>query len=85
MTLIQRTVLALRATGMAALPADAAAQQRRVGPSVEASLGAGMGGGVYIPPRGRGHGCRADGAGRHCLVEHVRPERHGTGVGMRVR
>ena len=47
MMIIQRTVLVLLAAGMAALPADAAAQQRRFGPSVEASLGASLGGGLY--------------------------------------
>jgi hypothetical protein len=54
MMIIQRTVLILLAAGMAALPADAAAQQRRFGPSVEASVGASLGGGGLYTHRAGG-------------------------------
>lgn len=54
MMIIQRTLLILVAAGMAAPPADAAAQQRRFGPSVEASLGASLGGGGLYTHRAGG-------------------------------
>jgi hypothetical protein len=54
MMIIQRTALILLAAGMAALPADAAAQERRLGPSVEASVGASLGGGGLYSHRAGG-------------------------------